>query len=191
MVCWAHGSRRSRYPLDRARTDQRTRCLGHRQRGGRDRPCRLWAAPPGSPGSRASPTSRWGGVRSTVRSRVSVRCGSAARAPAGLAIVDSTDRPTPEAMQQAAKLHNLLRVNTALDVVYVASGLFTIARRRRWADALAADGRVCRCRGRSGRSRRLPTRARRVLRPTRGTFHRGRGRADATAEMDERGVVSR
>lgn len=47
--------------------------------------------------------------------------------PAGLAMIDRTDRPDAKAMEQAERLHMLLRVNTALDVLYVAGGLATIA----------------------------------------------------------------
>lgn len=47
--------------------------------------------------------------------------------PAGLAMVDHSDRPDAKAMEQAARLHKLLRVNTALDVLYVAGGVATIA----------------------------------------------------------------
>jgi hypothetical protein len=50
--------------------------------------------------------------------------------PSGVSIVDDSDRPTADAMQQARRLHTLLKVNTALDVVYVAAGLATVAAAR-------------------------------------------------------------
>jgi len=68
----------------------------------------------------------WGAVDGAIASFGALR--QRGQSPAGLAIIDSSDRPTPEAMQQAARLHTLLRVNTALDVLYVAAGLVTIAK---------------------------------------------------------------